>query len=299
MSIFEEIGKSVYSPDYYKKVGAEKFSASLSYFISLALVVSLIVTAIATFRVLPLLKTAINNFKPQILEHFPEDLVVTVKDGVVATNSEDPVVISLQVAATSTTKATTTKVVLASTTFPANFLVINTSSSFDETTFKNANTLLYLTKDTIHIARDDGSIERSEKLEIPDFTLDRPTIINWLSEFESVVPWIPFILVFAIFFSSLAVISLAFIELLLAALFIMFAARFKGMPLKYGQAYKYGLHAVTFHILLGISVVSGPGILAMLVFFPFMGILFTLLIFWINVLAAKENKSPHLVENEK
>jgi hypothetical protein len=268
MNIFKEIEKSIYSPDYYKKVTEEKFTASLSYFVSLVLVVSLAISAIISFRLLPFAKTALNNFGPELVKRFPENLVVTIKNGQASTNSEEPVLIPFNLG-TSTPE------------LPENLLVIDTKNPFNDARFREARTLIYLTKDTIFVANKDGGIEQSQSLSTPDLVIDRAFILRWLGELGPLLSWIPFIIVLSIFLVSLWFSSLILLELILAALIIMFASRLRSTPLDYKKAYQVGLHAVTPQLLLSILTAVSPAL-----FFPFVtpviGLSLTVLIFWVN-----------------
>ncbi|MEK7094135.1 MAG: DUF1189 family protein [Patescibacteria group bacterium] len=282
MSIFESIGKSIYSPSYYAHIKDERLSASFSYFVSLAIIVSLVATAAITIRVLPLAKNALQNLGPEVVERFPEGLVVTIKNQQVSTNVSGAVAIPFNLGTTTLN-------------LPTNFLVIDTENPFDETRFRNASTVLYLTKDTLYGANEDGGIEQSEKVEIPDVTIDRATVLRWLGELTPILTWLPFIFVFAVFFAALWLISLVLLELLLAALVIMLTSRIRGESLSYKESYQISLHAVTLRVLLGTVAVIGPGFLAAFVFMPFLGVAMSLIIFWINTsesLLHKKNETP-------
>jgi len=282
MSIFEEIGKSIYSPSYYSNLRNERFFASFSYFISVAIIVSLVATAVITLRVFPLAKTTLQNLGPEVIERFPEGLIITIKDNQISTNSSGSVAIPFDLGS-STLK------------LPTNFLVIDTANPFDETRFKNASTVLYLTKDTIYAANEDGGIEQSEKVEIPDVVIDRASVLRWSHDLVPLLSWLPFVFVFAIFFAGLWLSSLVLMELILGALVIMLASRARGVALSYKESYQIGLHAITLRLLLGIVAVLGSGLLAAFVFIPFLGVVISFIIFWINFpdpLLHKKNETP-------
>ncbi len=282
MSIFKEIQDSIYNVAYYEKVLTEKLSSSFVYFISLSLMVALFVSTVVSFRLLPIVRTALDNFGPELVSRFPENLVVTIKAGQISTNTEEPAVIPLTLG--SSTPG-----------LPQNFLVIDPKNPFDEARFKTANTLLYATKDTIYVANEKGGIEDSESLkDIPDAVINRAQVVSWIGEATPLLAWVPFLIVGGIFFVSLWFSAMLALGLLLGALFIMAIGRLRGRKFSYKQSYQIGLHAMTLGILVNLVFVALP-ILPAIFFSQIILTLLTLLAIWMNfpiVVDSKKDETP-------
>lgn len=276
MSIFKQIISSVYDPDYYEKnVLKEKFSSSLSYFISLAMIISVITSGVFSFRLLPFVKNGINNFVPGLVEYFPKDLEITIKDGQLSTNQEDATIIPLS-GATST--ASTTEE------FPGNFLVVDTKSPFNEERFKEANTLFYITADTVYVAGESGKIGDSESLkEVPNATINREQINDWINEARPLLSWLAFIIVVGFFIAGLWASLLVMVSLLVVTLFIMLMGRLQGRKLSYKTSYRVGLHAVTLSMMLIPVAGLSPAIILGVIPVPALFVLLTLLVVWLNL----------------
>lgn len=282
MSIFKEIQDSIYNVSYYEKVVTEKLSSSFVYFISLSLMVALFVSAVVSFRLLPIVRTGLDNFGPELVSRFPENLVVTIKAGQISTNTEEPAVIPLALG--SSTPG-----------LPQNFLVIDSKNPFDEARFREANTLLYATKDTIYVANEKGGIEDSESLkDMPDAVINRAQVVSWVGEATPFLSWVPFLIVGGLFFVSLWVSAMLALGLVIGALFIMAIGRLRGRKFSYKQSYQIGLHAMTLGILVNLVFVALP-IFPALSFSQIILAPLTLLAIWMNfpvVVDSKKDETP-------
>ena len=86
MNLISDLRGSVYDPEYYKGLLKKPFSYSLKYFFFLALSLAFIGALLSLFTVLPNLNSFLQELGPKILSHYPQDLVITIKDGVVSTS---------------------------------------------------------------------------------------------------------------------------------------------------------------------------------------------------------------------
>lgn len=94
MKIFKEIKSNIYDREYYKAIPSETFGKSLKYIIKLSFIaglVSLIIFAIVSRDLPSIIKKEVTN----LVNQYPEELVVTVTNGEASTNQEEPYMIPM------------------------------------------------------------------------------------------------------------------------------------------------------------------------------------------------------------
>ena len=95
MSFLQNIGKSIYSPEFYKELLGLPFSFSLKYFYSLAVVLAVALAVIFSFKIIPAAQPFLQSIGPQVLNYYPDELVITIKNGDVSTNVAEPYLLPL------------------------------------------------------------------------------------------------------------------------------------------------------------------------------------------------------------
>lgn len=133
MNFFQKIKASIYDKSFYKGLTEQTVSQSVLYIISLVFSLVLIYTAILSITVIPLVHKA-KDFVLKSHMYYPDELVVTIKDGIVSTNVKEPYFIK-----TRPTDGTEAK----------NLVVIDTKNVFSENVFREYNTLFLVTNDSI------------------------------------------------------------------------------------------------------------------------------------------------------
>ena len=98
MKIFKNIKNSIYSPKFYKELLEKPFSFSFKYFAIFALTISLFVTIIFSVIYIPGIKFFIDEFGYNVIDYYPEELQVTIKNGQVFTNVQEPYFIQVIIA---------------------------------------------------------------------------------------------------------------------------------------------------------------------------------------------------------
>ncbi|MDQ5922794.1 MAG: hypothetical protein QG644_502 [Patescibacteria group bacterium] len=281
MKIFKEIKSNIYDREYYKAIPSETFGKSLKYIIKLSFIaglVSLIIFAIVSRDLPSIIKKEVTN----LVNQYPEELVVTVTNGEASTNQEEPYMIPM---------ASGTKEFI-DTPSPdddyTNVLVIDTKNEFSLGKLKEYATFAMLTKEEIVVRNmDTGEIRIFPLADIESLEINK----SWLLENTSkVLKAMPVILIVIVPFIYLAFSLFFFVGTMIANLFfallIWLISRIKKLGLTYKTSYQLGLHASTAYV--------GLNILAM--FIPIVNdfvikTLAVILVIWINFIQKDQEMS--------
>lgn len=258
MGFFKNIQKSIYDPEFYRELLAKPFSYSLKYFIVFSLLMALIATIYLSFSVLPKINTFLKNVSPAVLDYFPDELEIVIKDGEASSNVPEPYFLEMPFEISEDIKMN-----------PdirghgiENLLVIDTRS--DEATleeFNDYNTLALLSRKTMMSYDEDQVVIRS-LADIPNFKLDKGVVSSFLAK---IIPYFRFagplfvIFVFAGFFYF--IFSVKMFYLIFVALLIWMVTKIRKVDIGYKKSYQLGLHLFTagilyeiiFRFILGIS----------------------------------------------
>ena len=94
---FQDIKNSFYGPKYYQGLLKKPFFYSLRLFVMFGLLVALLSALVFSFAFLPRVKSVLSQAGTQLIEHFPSELQLTVKDNKVSTNVPEPYFIKVPV----------------------------------------------------------------------------------------------------------------------------------------------------------------------------------------------------------
>lgn len=207
---------------------------------------ALVATVYLSVSVLPKVDAFLKNLSPTVLNFFPDELEIVIKDGIASTNVSEPYFLEIPFEVPKDVEIN-----------PdvrgygiENFLVIDTRS--DEATleeFKSYNTLGLLNRKTLMHYEENQVVIRS-LTDIPNFKLDKGVIAFFL---DKIVPYFRFagplfiIFVFVGYFSF--IFSAKILYLLFVALLIWIIAKVKKVDIGYKKAYQLGLHLFTASIL--------------------------------------------------
>lgn len=141
LGFFRTLGASLYSPDFYATVGKRTFGQAVWYLFRIALLYSILIL-LAVY--IPVAARVGGNFLgvfgEEVVSLYPDDLVITITEGKVSTNQQEPILIPLPPSfETELENALKTQ----------NLLVIDTQTPFTSETFETYNTLGWLTVDSI------------------------------------------------------------------------------------------------------------------------------------------------------
>lgn len=283
MNFLRLITQSIYSPEFYRKVMHERFSFSLRYFISLLLVLAVVLSIPLTVQLLPVARDAIGLTTSSILQAMPDDLVITLKEGKVTINKEEPFFIKMpQELRTSWEDALRKYNVLPEgESLPLeNLLVIDTQNDFSDERFRSHNTHFMLTRDSFVAGAEELKIYPLN--EIPDQSLDKAKVAEIASKTTSLGRWLAPMVVFGSFIVALFIMALSFVYLLLGAFVVWAVAWARNVRITYKTAYQVGLHAVTLSLIFyALSVAFSGGVLEKSV--PPLMIVLLAVVTWFNI----------------
>lgn len=290
MQFLENVKSSIYNPAYYSEILNQPFSSSLKYFLSLAALIALFSTIVFSFTTLPEINKFINEISPKVLNYYPDNLEVTVKNGKVSTNVTEPYFIKMPAEIksefqNSNNNSTKTSPDL---TKIDNLFVIDTISPLTMDSFKNYKTFVLISRDSVAYV-DNNAVKIQSLDQSINAVINKGKISSALNEIMPYIKIIPFVLVPSVFIGWwIGFIIGNLIYLIFGAFVIWLAAKIMKKELEYGKAYQVGLHAITLSVILDAMVFW---------FFPqlkftFLFTIIMLVIVWVNLKPAVDSGVP-------
>lgn len=273
-TFFHVLIKSHSSPSYYKDLLPTKFSFSLKYFYLYFVFYALIGTVYIGIIVAPPVSRFLSVLPQKVIDMYPDELVVTVKNGEVSTNVVEPYTIPLtrfeEVFDFDNVLGTDTESM-------QNLVVIDTNAQVED--YVGYSTLVLITKKTVVWSDDDGT--HLYNLTADDsFTLTKAEVTDFVNQVKPLTRYvIPAMVVAAFLGLFLFVPSGYLIYLLFFALLFWLLSKILKTGLTYKGSYKLGLHLATVY-----ATISGLFIMVKVpLSFPFLRTIF-LLVFGFFVL---------------
>ena len=266
-NFIKTIGLTFHSGDFYKKIKDEKTGDGVIFLLKIALFISVCIGVIGIIILLissPIIKKKVASF---IEVNFPSDLIVTIKDGKMTTNTNQPFFIPIP----SSSKDVVPK---------ENIFAILPGETADATILLKYHTMMAMTSDGFVAEQNNGSEIRILKYNNISVVASRETALSALSK---IIPFfliffalgiIPFMMVIILFTMVFHLIWLFFVALLIWGFL-----RLKELDISYKQSYKIGIYAIV--PLLFVEIIVFP--------FPFSGKLFTIAIMLAVVLISTRN----------
>ena len=240
-TFFSTIGRSVYGPEMYQELLGKPFSFSLKHYIKFALLVSFIITVVIAVKAMPLFGAALGNFSDKLVEFYPADLVIEIKNGQVLTNKPEPYFIPLPSGEKYEKNGATFN----------NLVLVYTKQPFALTTFQNYHAVAWVMKDSVAIFKNANNTAQIIPLKgVPDMTFNQEYIRSLGSKINPIAKILPFIIVPFIFIAGLFYFAFQMIYLLIGSLLVWLLLTITKRKVGYGKAYQIGLHAMTLGILI-------------------------------------------------
>lgn len=238
MNIFTKIKNSVYNKEYYKStVLTESSSESIKYIAQVSLILALLSSLIFAFTT-PKIISSIKEMTSSVTEEYPDDLVVSIKDGKASVNRPEPYFIKVRESFMGDGSI-------------ENMMVINTTESFDSLKFEDYKTFSLLTKNEIAVIGESGEIKILHLSNFEDIEISRSWIMEKQAWLYKLLPWLMvglFILFFiGIFFIEFVGSMFFFLIFALVAWLIL---KIKKINVSYGKAYQVTAHAGTLIMIL-------------------------------------------------
>jgi hypothetical protein len=239
--------KSISSSSYYNDVVKVELKFSLKYFAVLALLASAIAFPRIAIPITTDLKDGITTFKQTLINAYPEDLVVTVKEGELSINQPEPYIFKMPERASDEVAAESTEEV------PTNLLVIDTDGTLND--LETHETLILINKTNV-LVRGTNKIEVYPLKDYPDGEITKENAQAFVDEIGPFLKALPYIvLAFALLGTIIYYFGLRLIYLAFVALVLMIIGSLRGMKLKYSKYYQIGIHAISLPLL--IEVLAG------------------------------------------
>jgi len=271
---FNTIKDSIFSPNFYRQLASKPLSFSFKYFAGLSILLigaSLVLALPWIVRLEPLFK----NIGSEVVQWYPDELTVTIKDGKASSNVSEPFILPLPASMRSTEDLDSPALATITTA-----LVINTKEEFSYERFMNYHTIALLTKDVL-VFYDGEQLRINALSEFPDFEINETKIVSWIA---AISPWLNTGVFAVCYFMVLVASFLAhLVYLLLAALLVMLLFKVKKLSIGYARAYQVALHASTLGLL--IAVID---YFRLHYFIPFFGTIVLLIVVAVNCFGEKE-----------
>lgn len=290
-NFLQTVKNSIYSPEFYKRIlkapperdlsssaykntPKEPFKKGFLYFLLLSLVLTTVHVSTFTLSLLINVPKEIQKFTSEVIDCYPKDLEIKIKNGVATTSANQPYKLpSCPALAGNEGK-----------------IVIDTATPFSPEKFKEYNAALWITKDSAVYQKDQNETRSYSFSQIKDFTLNKLVITSFYNSFS---PWIKFvgpILLLLSFLGIYLLFNFKLIYLFFFAAIVWLISRLFKHDLTYNQSYKVGLYAITLGLILELALnithrwTNFNG-------FPFMFTFVSLAVVVVNLFLSHENTS--------
>lgn len=246
--LFNAIQNSVYNPQFYRELESKPLRYSLKYYSAFAVLVAIILTIVSSVPLVVNISTAVSGFPQKFFEYYPDDLEVTVTNGVLSTNVDEPYVLPVPSEFTDIARENDI----------SEFVVFDTKEPFSIEQFNASHALVWVG------ARQFAYRDKNSAVRIQGFEPNSNVTINEtkLRKAESYIsPYYHFVgpvLVVLIFMGLLFALGFNFLYLFLGALFIHLLLRVMKQKMSYGRCYQIGLHALTLPVLIHVLLAVSP-----------------------------------------
>lgn len=276
MNFLKKVKSSVYDPIYYSEILNMNFGGSLKYFFKLSLLLALVGAIYLSFVSIPKVNSFISTFGDRVVEAYPAELEVRLKDGLVSTNVVEPYIIPLPKDEFNADYNKSNY---------ENLIVIDTKSDLSLDKFNAYNTVVLLTKNAV-LTRDKGKITITELKGTSDLTINRDKLVYWVGKVTPFVKKLPYIIPVIVFTGLFLYFAFSLFYLLFVALLVFIMGKIRKLGLSYKKSYQISLHAITLPLIL--SMMSWFINIKMFLFVP---TIILLVVVWVN-LKAKDPVLP-------
>lgn len=271
MGFFLKIKSSIYNPDFYSKIKNLSLGESLKYFFLLALLLTIANSIILSYELGIKVPQQIKDFINQTISSIPEDLEVSIDNGQVSTNKQEPLFLPFPQFDNQIPQDNLN-----------NLLVIDTQTPFSATQFGQYKTLFWLTKDSLFYQNrefDQRSIDLSKS---DNFIINRNVITDWIGKIN---PWLNLlgpILILLVFTGLFLGFSFNLVYFIFLAILIFFLASIFKWGLSYPEAYKTAIYSSTLSFFVDL-ILFNTGLYTGFFGFPFLFTLTSLCVTTINL----------------
>jgi len=229
-------------PSYYKEILKAPFSFSFKFFIFYFFLFAIISTTFVSINFLSKTQSYIRNLPAMLIEAYPEELELKIKNGEVSTNVKEPFKITVK-EVEKVFEENKDNVLGAKEKDVENILVIDTSGTMED--FEKYNTAVFITKKNIMYISDKGKYEIFPLSEVGDVTINRSMVEMVVGNLAPLLNFVFPGLVLFVFIGTFVFIPIGKMTyLLFFALVLWIIAKLMKYVLSFGKAYQMGLHLI-------------------------------------------------------
>ena len=225
---FRSFYQSSTDPTYYRHIINAKTSFSIKYLLMLSLVLSIGSTIILSVVGIPQFQTLRTQIKTKVEGIYPDNLVISLKNGKLQTNQEQPLTIEVP----GLDKE------------PYHSVVIDTTAKVED--MDRYNALMLVTSDTVSIRNDNREIRTYNLNEMSDFDIDKPSFDKFVRSVSDISDTLVYLLPLVFFIGSWFIISVSLIiRVLIFSLITALVAMVYHYRLSYSKYFQITAHAIT------------------------------------------------------
>lgn len=253
MKIYTQIKNSIFNKEYYNNVVLnESFKSSLKYLAKLSLVIALLGIIIFSFFI-PKITKEIKKEVSSFSLNYPEDLVVSVKNGEATINRTETFTVKMPASFIESDDYKSLKI--------DNILTINTVEPFSLEKFREYSTLSLLTKKELIVMQTErGDVNILPLANLGDVEINKTLVLEKEILINKILPWIMalmlpigYMIIFIGLFMGTIIINFFYAVIVWALL------KIKGIHLSYIRSYQVSIHAITVLLIFGMfSRFLGP-----------------------------------------
>lgn len=258
--------RSVTDFSYYRELLKYDFWFSIKYILVLtcaALFIQSVFVAVQIAFLLPKLPSGVEHLERRLKESYPQELVISIKDGSLSINQESPYTIDIpEIREIGVYK---------------HFITIDTGASISD--FESADSLILVTDQAI-VYPDDPTGQQLTSYQVmslkdipDDAVIDKKTYLGWITRLDPLFDMIPkaapFVLLAGVIlvplFGTLFSVSWNLLYLLILTVVVWLVSKVFNLSLTYGKLYQLGIHGLTMPMIL-VMILSSVNIFMPLVF---------------------------------
>lgn len=271
MNFFKTVGNSIYSPWFYSTVLTKSFKQSLGYFLLLILLLTILRLITLVNPLLVEAPKALQGIAQELINCFPKDLEIKIKNGQTSINKEEPYFIPPCMEG-----------------WDNSSVVIDTKTPYSPAKFEEYKSAAWMTEDAIVYKKSDVESRTYSLSKIQDLTLTRTVTESYYKMFLPYLKFIGPILLILSFFGLYIFYSLRLIHLLMIAALIFGLGKIFKKDVSFRQGYKLGLYAITLGLVVDL-VINLSNRWTHFSGFPFMVTILTLAVVLVNLILPKKN----------
>ena len=232
---FLQIRDSIYDPKFYTELRATPISFSFKYFWKLALLFAVLGLIVGSAVFIPKANRAIEALPANIVEWYPQDLVLTIKDGKVSSNQKEPYFIVIT---------------------GDERIVIDTKTPFSSQQFETYDVRIWMTEDSI-VFKNGQQTQVTSLVDASDIVIDRDLVVNVGVKLEELLDILPTVIIpIVAFLAGFFYVLYNAFYLLIVALLVMLMGHIMRQKFTYAMSYRIALHAMTLPLFVSLLFVA-------------------------------------------